>query len=32
LRFQVDNVTCKGCGICTSECPRAALVMVEEVQ
>lgn len=32
LRFQVDNVTCKGCGICTHECPRAALTMVEEVQ
>ena len=32
LRFQVDNVTCKGCGICTHECPRAALTMVEEFQ
>lgn len=32
LRFQVDNVTCKGCGICTHECPRAALIMVEEIQ
>lgn len=32
LRFQVDNVTCKGCGICTHECPRAALTMVEELQ
>lgn len=32
LRFQVDNVTCKGCGICTHECPRAALTMVEECQ
>lgn len=32
LRFEVDNVTCKGCGICTHECPRAALTMVEEFQ
>jgi formate dehydrogenase (NADP+) beta subunit len=32
MRFQVDDVTCKGCGICVHECPRAAIVMEEELQ
>ena len=31
-RFQVDYRTCKGCGICKRECPRAAIVMTEEVE
>lgn len=28
--FNVDFHYCKGCGVCTHECPRAAMQMVEE--
>ena len=31
-RFEVEYNSCKGCGICMHECPRAAIVMQEEAR
>jgi len=31
-RFEVEYGSCKGCGICMHECPRAAIVMQEEAR
>jgi 2-oxoacid:acceptor oxidoreductase delta subunit (pyruvate/2-ketoisovalerate family) len=28
--FDIDLFFCKGCGVCSSECPRAAMRMIEE--
>ncbi len=28
----VDLKHCKGCGICATECPRKAIIMVEEAK
>ena len=28
--FDIDYATCKGCGICATECPQRAIAMVEE--
>jgi NADPH-dependent glutamate synthase beta subunit-like oxidoreductase len=30
--FIIDMEHCKGCGVCASECPRGAIVMVREAQ
>ena len=28
--FDVNLATCKGCGICATECPQRAIAMIEE--
>ncbi len=28
--FDVNLATCKGCGICATECPHRAISMIEE--
>jgi len=29
-RYEIDYTHCKGCGICVTECPRAAMELIEE--
>jgi Pyruvate/2-oxoacid:ferredoxin oxidoreductase delta subunit len=29
-RFRIDLDYCKGCGICSNECPSGAITMVDE--
>jgi phenylglyoxylate dehydrogenase delta subunit len=30
--FDINYDTCKGCGICATECPHRAITMIEEMQ